>query len=577
LSRYPSLPYHLTFAGIFAIPSFPGFSDDGPWIFFDANANTFLLSPAANFLVARTTHGASGEIAAGISAQIRTPAGFRHQTILTVASGVNRAFETWGRTLTDLAGKTRPASDSSPFLNQFGYWTDAGAPYYYQTEPGLSYPDTLAAVKADFNNNGIALGYMQLDSWFYPKGPQADWHDSADGIYDYSAAPALFPSLAAFQQSLGIPLMTHARWIDATSPVRQQYQMSGNVSIDPKYWSHVADYLTASGVGAYEQDWLGDQAHTDFNLTDPYAFLDNMAAAMAQRGLSIQYCMATPGDFLQSTHYANLTNVRVSEDRFGPTRWNEFLFAGRLASALGIWPFSDNFLSTESDNLMLATLSAGPVGVSDRIGSIARDNLLRAVRPDGVIVKPDVPIVPLDQSFINTASGSGAPMIASTHTDFGGLRAYYVFAYSQGADALVSFRPGDLGITDQVYIYNYFADSGTIAAPSQLHAESMTDGHAYYVIAPIGPSGIALLGDRGQYVSLGKKRITSLSDDGAVHVSVSFAGGETSRTLFGFAPSAPTATATSGGAGAVSYDPPTGRFTVDVTPGPDGTASLDLY
>src|SRR5262249_1526133 len=112
LSRYPSLPYHVTYAGYFALPSFPGFGTEGPWVFFDASADTFLLSPAANFLVARTTHGRSGEIAAGISSQIAVlPAGFRHQTVLAVDSSVNRAFDTWGHALTDLSGKVRPASD----------------------------------------------------------------------------------------------------------------------------------------------------------------------------------------------------------------------------------------------------------------------------------------------------------------------------------------------------------------------------------------------------------------------------------------------------------------------------------
>ncbi len=578
LSRYPSLPSHLTYAGYFAIHSFPGFGNEGPWIFFDSNATTFLLSPAANFLVARTTHGPSGEISTGISSQIQTlPAGFTHQTLLVVDGGVNRAFENWGNALTSLSGKTRPANDADPILNQLGYWTDAGAIYYYQTEPGMSYQDTLTAVKSDFDRQGIALGYLQLDSWFYPKGPLADWHDGAYGIYDYSAAQVLFgASLRTFQQDLGIPLITHARWIDPSSPVRQQYQMSGNVSIDPKYWNRVAQYLASAGGAAYEQDWMGDQAHTDFNLTDPYAFLDGMAAAMDRYGLNMQYCMATPGQFLQSTRYDNLTTVRTSEDRFDRPRWTKFLYTSRLASALGVWPFTDVFMSGETDNLLLATLSAGPVGIGDRIGALNRDNLLRAVRPDGVIVKPDVPIAPLDQSFINDSLGTGAPMIASTYTDFGGLQAAYVFAYSQGTDMVASFRPADLGFAGQVYIYNYFDDSGRLAEPNELASESMANGRAYYVVSPVGPSGIAVLGDRGQFITLGKKRIASLADDGAAHVTVVFARGETSRTIFGYSPSAPVATATAGGAGSVTYDPATARFSVDVTPGQDQTASLDL-
>jgi hypothetical protein len=430
LTRFPDLPYRLSFSGAFSIPIFGGLAEEGPWAFFDDNANAFLISPATNFLTAGSRRGPAGEIVTGISPQIANlPAGFRHQTLLVATNGINAAFEEWGLALTDLSGKTRPPNNSGPILNQVGYWTDNGGTYYYHMEPGMSYWDTLLAVKADFDRHSIPLGYMQLDSWFYPKGPAAQWQNGAGGIYDYYAAPDLFsPSLQVFQQTLGIPLITHARWLDDSSPIRQQYKVSGNVATDPAYWDRVAGYLAGSGVVTYEQDWLGANAHTDFNLIDPYAFLDNMAAAMNQLGLSMQYCMGTPGDFLQSAHYNNLTTARASGDRFDRTNWTWFLYSSRLASAVGIWPFTDVFMSAETDNLLLATLSAGPVGVGDRIGAVHTENLLRAVRGDGVIVKPDVPIVPLDQSFRNDARGLKEPIVASTYTDFGGLRAWYVFA-----------------------------------------------------------------------------------------------------------------------------------------------------
>ena len=51
-----------------------------------------------------------------------------------------------------------------------------------------------------------------------------------------------------------------------------------------------------------------------------YAFLDNMAGAMERRGLTMQYC--------------------------------------RLAAALDIWPFADVLMSGETDNPLLAKLSA---------------------------------------------------------------------------------------------------------------------------------------------------------------------------------------------------------------------------
>src|SRR5262249_61837380 len=62
---------------------------------------------------------------------------------------------------------------------------------------------------------------------------------------------------------------------------------------------------------------------------------------------------------------------------------------GRLASALGEWPWTDVFTSSETSNLLLSTLSASIVGVGDALGQFDRTNLLRVVRADGVIVKPE--------------------------------------------------------------------------------------------------------------------------------------------------------------------------------------------
>jgi hypothetical protein len=79
-----------------------------------------------------------------------------------------------------------------------------------------------------------------------------------------------------------------------------------------------------------------------------------------------------------------------------------------------------------------------------------------------------------------------------------------------------------------------------------------------------------------QYCSATKKRVTALADDGVVHVSLAFAAGEQSRTLQGYSPDPPLVTAGTGVAGTRSYDPATGRFTVEVMPGPDGVASLRI-
>jgi hypothetical protein len=274
------------------------------------------------------------------------------------------------------------------------------------------------------------------------------------GIWTYAASTAIFqPDLVSFQTSLGVPLTAHARWIDAASPYRGQYTISGNVATDPGDWENTTTYLQSSGVTMYEQDWLGTNTQTASSLTDPIAFLDDMAASMAKRGIDMQYCMATPRHFSQGTNHSNLTTVRTSQDGFSPTRWSQFLYSSRLAGALGEWPFSDVFMSTDANSLLLATLSAGPVGIGDALGGISARNKLTSVRAGGVILKPA--ITPIDGVFISDAEGADTPMVAATYTDFGGIRANYILFCIRATAAPVVIAPSSYGISGAAYLYDY--------------------------------------------------------------------------------------------------------------------------
>ncbi len=581
LTTYPANLYHLTYKGTHAHATFSNFGADSPWMYFDTRENTFILSPASDFMIASTTRALNGSISSGITSAISTlPAGFAHRTFLVIGQGINATDEIWGHAMTSLQGKTRPTNDADPTLNYLGYWTDHGASYYYTFDPTLGYAGTLLAVANSFKQKGIPLGYMQLDSWWYPKGSSDTWQGngkSRGGIYTYVAAPALFPNgLQAFQQQLGLPLVTHSRWIDTSSPYRTQYIMSNNVSIDPAYWNTIAGYLNNGGVISYEQDWLGSLALPATNLTDPNAFMNNMATSMAGNGITMQYCSALPRHFLQSSMYNNLTTIRVSGDRFQSSRWDRFLYTSRLAAALGIWPWSDVFMSTETDNLLLSTLSAGMVGVGDPIGSERASNLFQTIRGDGVIVKPDAPIVPVDAMYVQDAQVLNTPMVASTYTDFGGgMKTSYIFAYARGSNTTATFTPSSLGSGGNVYVYNYFTGSGSVVQAGNFYSDTVSSG-SYYIVAPIGPSGIAFLGDTGKFVSLGKKRISQLTDNGTVQATIAFASHETSLTMHGYSPTSPNVTASNGTVSSVTYDASTHLFSFAVSPGSDGSAMITL-
>ena len=713
-TAYPKLAHQLSHSdcfGRFQFNTFAGASDS-PWVFFDDKGSTFILSAANHFQEAQTSQATDGSIAAGVISSVATlPAGYTRQTILSTKAGVGAAHRAWGSVLTRLAGKPLPANDAGVILSTLGYWTDNGADYYYKFDQTKGYTGTLLAVRDEWASQQIPMGYMQLDSWWYPKGPNGDWNDLPDGTSLYEADKQLFPDgLSAFQKQLGMPLVTHARWMDKSSPYHGQYQFSNNVVIDPAYWQSVMDYLKDGGVVVYEQDWLCNNAKPAENLTDADQFFDNMAHHAAVDGMDMQYCMALPRDYLQTIRYPNLTTIRVSDDRFDKPKWDMFLYDSQFAGALGVWPWVDVFMSGELDNLLLATLSAGPVGVGDSLGKVNAGHLFQAVRPDGIIVKPDVPIVPTDSTYVGEGAGTMPAMVASTHAAHPGLTYRYVFAYArqfaapqqiyQAEDAKLSgvvvgkdnggytgsgfadyqhadgdyvewtvdapaagtytlqfryanasftdrplaitvnggdsgnlsfpstgwwnkwsvvgltatldagsntvratatgasggnvdwlgvtqgtvptgmaqnasFTLAEIGETGPAYVYDYFAGNGALVKKGGLVSTRVTDG-TYWVVAPVGPSGIAFLGDKGKFVAHGDKRLEHLSDDGSVHATVAFAAGEGPVTLHGYAPRKPSASATTGSVGTVGYDAASKLFSVTVHAGAGDRAVVTI-
>lgn len=589
LTSYPSNLYHESFSSVaFSQRTFSQFVSDSPWVFFDTNFDCFILSAATNYMIAGNVMNGDGSISCGIQAGIpQLPSGFTHRTVLTIQHGINQAYETWGQALTSLSGKVRPANDSTVELNKLGYWTDNGAAYYYNYNPTYGYAGTMLAVRDYFATNGFPLGYLQLDSWWYPKGVANTWQGDANnnrgGLNQFVAEPTLFPNgLAAFQQQLGLPLITHCRWVDGASPYRSQYTMSENVIVDYSYWINRMGYLNAGGVVTFEHDWLDINALPLLNLNDPPAFMNDMANSAAAKGINLQYCMALPRHFLQGSLYSNLVTMRVSNDRFEISKWNAFLYASKLAGALGCWPWTDVYYSSESRNLLLSTLSAGPVGVGDALGGINAANLAKSVRPDGVIVKPDVPLTPTDLSYINGAQSGSRPMVAASYVDHGNLRAAYVFSFAQASSLTnSSFIPNQLGISGDAYVYDYFNSTGAVVTAGSTFnfATTMPDNStngSYFVVVPVGPSGIAFLGDTNKFVTLGKKRIATMADAGVLKVTASFAVGESNLTLAGYAPSAPYIGTLKGTFGVMNYDPTTHFFSISVAPDGSNTATLAL-
>lgn len=567
-----------------------------PRMFFDDAGHAIIISPADNFMTSEIkTDG--DKVESQFNPKLENlPAGFTHSTLLVEGDSIHEAWDNWGKAMTDLTGKHRPANDATVELNKIGYWTDNGANYYYKYDQQRGYDGTMLDIAAAYKKLNISLGYLQLDSWWYiksttaPNGkpggkaknaklPFGSWN-CYGGLIEYTAHPFLFPNgLAEFDKRLGLPLITHNRWIDPDSFYHQNYKISGVAAVDPKWWDHITDYLKSSGVEVYEQDWLNEiyKNSPQFSSTTwaGDAFMDNMARATRERGMRMQYCMELPQHYLQGSKYDNLTSVRVSDDRFERARWESMLYVSQMASSLGEWPWVDTFNSDEKTNLILATLSAGPVGFGDDMAKINAANIATCARADGVIVKPDTSIVPLDRTYLSDATDKKSPMIAAAYTNHGPHRTAYVFAYPRnGNQTKVEFTPRDLGFSGDMYVYEPATDHGELVSASATFKSTFTGSAktawAYYIAAPVTPSGIALVGDVGKITTAGKKRFTDITETAVrIRATIQFTPSEKDVTLAGWSASKPSMTATGGTAGAMSYDASTHQFHVSVLPAPD--------
>ena len=577
-------------ASNFAPPNFSAQDTSTPWLLFDDQARAVIISPASHYMVSSMHGDGQGEITSGFSANLRNlPARFTQQTLMAFGEGINRTWDLWGRSLLSLERARRPSQGADVVSRYLGYWTDNGAFYYYNYDPAKGYAGTLQALVERYREEQIPIRYLQLDSWWYPKTttgpdgtpgadkkadklPAGEWNRYG-GLLEYKADASLFPNgLDQFQKAISLPLVTHNRWIDPASPYHEHYRISGIAAVDPIWWRDIAKYMKSSGIITYEQDWL-DRIYNfspafSGNLDTGEAFLDDMSGACRQDGISMQYCMPLPCYFLQGSRYENLTTIRASGDRFETNKWNNFLYTSRLARSLGISPWTDVYMSGELDNLLLSTLSAGPVGIGDAIGMENKANLLQAVRADGVIVKPDEPIVPLDQSYLADANGRPSPLIAGTYTDHNGIKTAYIFSFNRPkvSGGNVRLTPAQIGFHSPVYVYDYFSGEGKrLDSDDVFFARLGKQASAFYVVAPTGKSGIAFLGDKDKFVGTGRERIAAMDDQpGRLTVGVELATSETSVTLHGYSEKAPRVTVLAGQDDPVKYDSMTHYFQVEI-------------
>ena len=104
-------------------------------------------------------------------------------------------LERWA-SLLDIA--PRHPVDHDAHGSSVSYWTDNGAAYWYKTEPPRSVTETLRDAVASVRSNGVPVGSLQLDSWFYPHETTRpfdtdEWVVPPSGLLDWAPREDILP------------------------------------------------------------------------------------------------------------------------------------------------------------------------------------------------------------------------------------------------------------------------------------------------------------------------------------------------------------------------------------------------
>jgi len=539
------------------------------------------------------------------------PAGFASELAVWAGSGPRACLDAWAGFLRARHRTVRPGRYADELGARLSYWTDNGAAYWYRSEPGLGgVAPTLVAAAETLRAQDVPFRVFQLDSWFYPHEQLRPFDDPditvpPTGLMNWDARPDILPDgIPALRHALGDPpLATHCRHFASASPYFEIYDAwrDGDRAHpkDAALYERLLHQAASWGVVTFEHDWLIECFLGVRGLREApgraRAWQEGLDAAAAQHGLTLQLCMASPADFFQSLTLRQVTSIRTSGDYKyvigNGALWAWFLYGNALARALGLHPFKDVFLSRRDGDgprdgdphceaeALLSALSAGPVGIGDRVGRTDRALLMRTCRADGVLVKPDAPIAALDRCFAAHAVIEHAPLVGATHsTHAAGTWVYLASFHASRVVEPLRFRVAfaELGAerpAAPVLAYDWRSGRMERIAPDGGFELTLAPLEwDYRVLSPITIAGgceIAIVGDVACYATAGDKRVADVraSEEG---VSIDVLGSPDERVrITGWSSREPARGERRDPQGsypvAIAWDASSGRFDLDLT------------
>ena len=530
------------------------------------------------------------------------PAGFTTELAVLAADGPRAALDAWGRMLLDVAGTVRPGRWPDAVGSRPSYWTDNGAAYWYKTEPGHDVAGSIVAAVDDLRAKDVPIGAVQLDSWFYPHAElrpfdTEEWVVPPSALTEWDVRPDVLPEgITALRERLhGLPLVAHIRHLSAHAPIASETPTwtDGEYAAPstPEAYERWLDQCVAWGVETFEHDWL---VEVFFGVRamrcEPgraMSWQEGIDTAARDRGITLQWCMGSAADFAQTTTLTQVTSVRTSGDHgyiaSAGQLWAWFCTTNALARSLDLMPFKDVFRADPEvagqngePEALLSALSTGPVGLGDRVGRMDPALALRTCRADGLLVKPNTAIAATDESLLSGPAFASTLLVAECSSEHSaGHWTYVVAMHANPGEEPISgevplesvspfersagagLNPARSGPADLV-AWDWRKRTATrLAADAAIPISLGREGWAFYVLAPVLGSGLAVIGDVTKFVTAGDARIEVAETPTGVRLVVKGPGERV--TVAGWAAVAPTSPDA-----AVAHDPSTGVWTIAI-------------
>ena len=121
-----------------------------------------VISPLSKFMTTCLSQ-VNGTLAYGVMGSMTAiQNNYNHSLIVFYSSkGINEGVREWGQTMQKAYNRTIQYRRNDMTINNLGYYTDNGAYYYYHTEDGKTYEQTMLD---SIQNISLPFHYLQIDS-----------------------------------------------------------------------------------------------------------------------------------------------------------------------------------------------------------------------------------------------------------------------------------------------------------------------------------------------------------------------------------------------------------------------------